>query len=296
MSVGENGGHLSDFKQKKKLFESSAWNHASCVPTFYCRRLQSFTSMSGNNPVLYTNPAYRLMIVDRPVLCHLRMNTRGCGRRGWGSRPNPRARPGRALWHKEGSVGPPQFDAVVGHASKNLGVWLCNTVFQLQPDALIFKIFKSDKFNQFWIPSRRGFCPVNCAASNGTFKVVLWDFQWLNLSNSVQDLKKNRLICVRLGRCSTTDIQLFRAFKLSLERFLASAFREAKGRSKAGLQTSLFRFCHHFWRTKQRTKHTFSQQRIDAKCQQPLLVCCNQFTGSISHLFCLLYSAQKSHN
>ena len=36
-----------------------------------------------------------------------------------------------ALRHEEGSVGPPQFDAVVGHASKNLGVWLA-VVLQLQ--------------------------------------------------------------------------------------------------------------------------------------------------------------------
>ena len=107
--------------------------------------------MSGNNPV-----SYRLMIVDRPVLCHLRMHTRGCGGGGWGRRPYPRTRPRRALWHKKGSVGPPQFDAVVGHASKNLGVWLCNTVFQLQPDALIFKIFKSDKFN-FEFPADEDF-------------------------------------------------------------------------------------------------------------------------------------------
>jgi len=29
-----------------------------------------------------------------------------------------------ALGHKEGSVGPPQFDAVIGHASNQMGVWL----------------------------------------------------------------------------------------------------------------------------------------------------------------------------
>ena len=149
MSVGENGGHLSDFTQKKNslkvLLETTPPVYLLSIAADYkvlqaCLEIIRFW-------ILFP-PAYRLMIVDRPVLCHLRMNTRGCGRRGWGSRPNPRARPGRALWHKEGSVGPPQFDAVVGHASKNLGVWLCNTVFQLQPDALIFK--KSDKFNQFW--------------------------------------------------------------------------------------------------------------------------------------------------
>ena len=114
--------------------QKTLWNLClkTTPPMYLCSPLKSFSSMSGNNPV-----SYRLMIVDRPVLCHLRMHTRGCGGGGWGRRPNPRTRPRRALWHKKGSVGPPQFDAVVGHASKNLGVWLGrNTVFQLQPESL----------------------------------------------------------------------------------------------------------------------------------------------------------------
>ena len=106
----------------QKLFEKT-------TPTF---------EYSFNVKVIRILRPYRLVIVDRAVLCHLRVNTRRCGGGGWGSRPYPG---GRALWHKKGGVGPPQFDAVVGHSSKNLGVWLW-AVFQLQTDALIFERYE----------------------------------------------------------------------------------------------------------------------------------------------------------
>ena len=127
MSVLENGvrGHLSE------LFTKTVWkNHA------YFRIHCSTYSLKVK--VIRILWPYRLVIVDRAVLCHLRVNTRRCGRGGWGSRPYPG---GRALWHKKGGVGPPQFDAVVGHSSKNLGVWLW-AVFQLQTDALIFERYE----------------------------------------------------------------------------------------------------------------------------------------------------------
>ena len=54
------------------------------------------------------------MVIDRSVLRHLGMNPRrGCCRRGRGRR----SRMDPALRHEEGSVGPPQFDAVIGHAT-----------------------------------------------------------------------------------------------------------------------------------------------------------------------------------
>ena len=112
----------------QKLFEKT-------TPTFEYIALPTVVS---NVKVIRILWPYRLVIVDRAVLCHLRVNTRRCGGGGWGSRPYPG---GRALWHKKGGVGPPQFDAVVGHSSKNLGVWLW-AVFQLQTDALIFERYE----------------------------------------------------------------------------------------------------------------------------------------------------------
>ncbi len=77
--------------------------------------------------------AYRLVIINCAILSYLGVYPwRGCRRRRGRGRMMRwwDASPRGPLWHKKGSVGPPQFDAVIGHASNNLGVWLCRFQFQ----------------------------------------------------------------------------------------------------------------------------------------------------------------------
>ena len=61
----------------QKLFEKT-------TPTFEYIALPTVVS---NVKVIRILWPYRLVIVDRAVLCHLRVNTRRCGGGGWGSRP-----------------------------------------------------------------------------------------------------------------------------------------------------------------------------------------------------------------
>ena len=75
-----------------------------------------FSEIVPHNISINIEPYRWLMVIDRSILRHLGVNPRwGCCRwgrwMGWG-RMDP------TLRHKEGSVGPPQFDAVIGHASK----------------------------------------------------------------------------------------------------------------------------------------------------------------------------------
>ena len=81
------------------------------------------------------------MIVYCAILSYLCMHTRwGCSR--WGVRGRGcRMHPSSPLWHKKSSVCPPQFDAVICHASNNLGVW---RLFKLLQDELnLFDTFFS---------------------------------------------------------------------------------------------------------------------------------------------------------
>ena len=92
--------------------------------------------------------SYRLMIVYCAILSYLGMHTRwGCSRwgvRGWGCRMHPSS----PLWHKKSSVCPPQFDAVICHASNNLGVW---RLFKLLQDELnLFDTFFRSN-NEFFL-------------------------------------------------------------------------------------------------------------------------------------------------
>ena len=90
------------------------------------------------------------MIVYCAILSYLGMHTRwGCSRwgvRGWGCRMHPSS----PLWHKKSSVCPPQFDAVICHASNNLGVWHRRGLFKLLQDELLMN-FSTIQFWQYFL-------------------------------------------------------------------------------------------------------------------------------------------------
>ena len=95
--------------------------------------------------------SYRLVIINCAILSYLGVHPRGCGswrgrRRGWGGGMHPRS----PLWHKKGSVCPPQFDAVTCHASTNSGGWL---LFKLQfgKFEIFRKNFQKNSFSRQWI-------------------------------------------------------------------------------------------------------------------------------------------------
>ena len=82
------------------------------------------------------------MIVYCAILSYLSMHPgRGCshgGMRGWGRRMG--WYPCGPLRHKKRSICPPQFDAVICHASNNLGVWHRRGLFKLLQDELFMNI------------------------------------------------------------------------------------------------------------------------------------------------------------
>ena len=92
------------------------------------------------------------MIVHCAILSYLSMHPgRGCshgGMRGWGRRMG--WHPCGPLRHKKRSICPPQFDAVICHASNNLGVWHRRGLFKLLQDELLMN-FSTIQFWQYFL-------------------------------------------------------------------------------------------------------------------------------------------------